>query len=218
MAQGAAWNVGDYIEFYSTMTEPKEYATTPCVDTRAVESLTLPTTGLSVTEGTIEGIVEINDNSKRQDGTTNYFCNLSGGVYSNAIAFMHLGTSAYYRLSVWDDTGSQSYVSISDSLISNGFYYYKVYWDISAAIIELWDLLTQNKITSETISDLTLPSAFGSYMYLGSRNGNTYYPNTRFGRHRLSDIVRTDDPDFNNLMPVDANTVGIFDPTYTFLT
>jgi hypothetical protein len=188
------------------------YATTWNLPTEA----TTPRIGLPVEHGTIEGIVEINDLSKRQDGTTNYFCNLSGGVFSNAIAFMHLGTSAYYRLSVWDDTGIQSYASFSDSLISNGFYYYKIHWS-GVAVIELWDLLTQNKVASGTISDLDLPSAFGSHIYLGSRNRSAYHPNTHFGKHRLSNIARTDDPDFNNLMPVDANTVAIFDPTYSFL-
>jgi hypothetical protein len=72
-------------------------------------------------------------------------------------------------------------------------------------------LSSQTKVASATISDPTLPAAFAPKAYLGAYGMFYNYANTRFGRHRLSNIARTDDPDFNNLMPQDSNTVALMD-------
>jgi hypothetical protein len=196
--------------------EQKAYPTSFCLSgsPRSAEPLTMPATGLSVSEGTIEGIVEITDISKRQDGS-NYPSMIRLSGTSGYIELVHLASSADWVLGV----GGVAAI-ISDSLTPNGWYYYKIRWSTNEAIVEFWYLLSQTKVASGTISYPSLPSAFNSYAYLGSQNGATYFVNTRFGRHRLSNIARTADPDFDNLMPNDANTVGIFDPTpiYNHLT
>jgi hypothetical protein len=180
---------------------------------RAAESLTMSTAGLSVAEGTIEGIVEITDVSKRQDGATFFrLFNIINGTGAG-ISIYHLATSAYWQLKTYTSGVVTSTVDIADSLTPNGFYYYKVSWTASEAAAEFWNLESQTKVALETISSPNLPTAFGSYVYLGSYNESINYLDTRFGKHRLSNIARTDDPDFDNLMPDDANTVGIFDPT-----
>jgi hypothetical protein len=176
---------------------------------RAAESLTMPTTGLSVSEGTIEGIVEITDVAKRQTGVNNRLFKIVGS--SGYILLMHSGSTAYWSLYISDGTNTVN-ITIADLLIPNGLYYFKVLWS-TTVLVEFWDLSTQIKVAAGTISSPYLPSAFGSYVYLGNNDTGSYYLNTRFGKHRLSNIARTNDPDFDDLMPNDANTVGIFDPT-----
>jgi len=207
--------ISDSLDFiaWHPMAEAKAYPTSFIPTSRAAESLTMPTTGLSVSEGTIEGIVEITDVSKRQDGSTFFrLFNIINGTGAG-ISIYHLATSAYWQLKTYTSNVVTSTVDIADSLTPNGFYYYKVSWTTSEAVAEFWNLESQTKVATGTISSPNLPTAFGSYVYLGSYNGSINYLDTRFGKHRLSSIARTDDPDFDNLMPNDVNTVGIFDPT-----
>jgi hypothetical protein len=201
------------ITFYADglQLEQKAYLTQFCMpgSPRAAESLTMSTTGLSPTEGTIEGIVEITDVSKRQDGINNRLFKIVGS--SGYILLTHLESSAYWSLYVSNGINTAN-INIADSLTPSGWYYFKVSWS-TTVLVEFWDLETQTEAASNIISSPYLPAAFGSYVYLGNNDTGSYFANTRFGKHRLSNIARTDDPDFDNLMPNDANTVGIFDPT-----
>jgi hypothetical protein len=211
---GTAQNITFYAD--GLQLEQKAYPTSFCMpgSPRAAESLTMSTTGLSVTEGTIEGIVEITDVSKRQVSGQYpkiFYLGRSGG--SAGIAIHHQDASAYWYLTTTNDNQITTYSSnISDSL-TNGLCYYKVRWSVNEAIVEFWELSSRTKVASEIISSPNLPSAFDTKLYIGCLVNSTNFANTRFDRHRLSNIARTDDPDFDNLMPDDANTVGIFDPT-----
>jgi hypothetical protein len=181
---------------------------------------TTPRMGLPVEHGTIEGIVEITDNSKKQiSGYAPYILNINGAV-TQAIVLSHRQDSANWSLITFNDASEYSRVFIADSLTPNGLYYYKIPWTTSEAQIEFWNLDSRTKVASETIANPYLPTSFGSKIQVGSYDGSTanYFSDAPFGRHRSSNIARTDDPDFNNLMPQDGNTVGIFDPTYSFLT
>lgn len=201
----------DFIAWHP-MAEAKAYATSFIETSRAAESLTMPTAGLAGA-GTIEGIVDINDMIKRQN------------IGNTPLLFLQ-GTSGYisvahvYNSPTWNFTCSSEsaykYSLINDSDTPNGWYYYKVYWSTSEAGIEFWGLTSRSKVAFAKITNPNLPPAFAGYCNLGHINAG-YYANTRFGRHRLSNIVRTTDPDFNNLMPRDEYTVALFDPTYTFL-
>jgi len=193
--------------------EQKAYPTTFCLSSspRVAESLTMPTTGLSVAEGTIEGIVEVTDVAKRQGGDNSCVFRIPGT--SGQVLFYHVSTSADWYFLVSNGTSSNG-GSLADSLTPNGWYLYKVYWSSSAVVIfEIWSLSTKTKVGSVSVATSFLPPAFGSYVYIGTNAGSALYLNTRFGKHRLSYTARTDDPDFDDLMPNDANTVGIFDPT-----
>lgn len=195
------------------MAEVKAYATSFIETSRAAESLTMPTAGLA-SAGTIEGMVDINDMIKRQGAANTslfYLPGLAGGYISVA----HM-----YNNPAWNFTcnsgSAYKYSIINDSNTPNGLYYYKCYWSTSEAGIEFWDLTSRSKVAFARITEPNLPSTFTAYCYLGHISSG-YYANTRFGRHRLSNIARTTDPDFNNLMPRDSNTVAIFDPTYSFI-
>jgi len=198
---------------WQPMAEAKEYATSFHETTRAAESLTMPTAGLTGA-GTIEGMVDINDMIKRQGAVNTpllYLPGLAGGYISVA----HM-----YNNPAWNFTcnsgSAYKYSIINDSNTPNGLYYYKCYWSTSEAGLEFWDLTSRSKVAFTRITDPNLPPTFTAYCYLGHISSG-YYANTRFGRHRLSNIARTTDPDFNNLMPRDSNTVAIFDPTYSFI-
>lgn len=209
-----AVNASDTLDFiaWRPMAEAKAYATSFIETSRAAESLTMPTAGLTGA-GTIEGMVDINDMIKRQGADTPllYLPGLAGGYISVA----HM-----YNNPAWNFTcnsgSAYKYSIINDSNTPNGLYYYKCYWSTSEAGLEFWDLTSRSRVAFARITDPNLPSTFTAYCYLGHISSG-YYANTRFGRHRLSNIARTTDPDFNNLMPRDSNTVAIFDPTYTFL-
>jgi hypothetical protein len=213
-----AVNVDDSLDFiaWHPMIETKAYNTSFTDTSRAAESLTMPTTGLSVSEGTIEGIVEITDVVKRQtESMTAMLFQLRKMTGSNGIAMYlgHMMGTALWRLCSVDDSDIVTANNFSDALTANGFYYYKAYWNSIVLKAEFWNLTSKTKILESSISSPSLPSAFSQQLYIGNQTASICYANTRFGRHRLSNIARTDDPDFNNLMPNDANTVGIFDPT-----
>jgi len=206
-------NVEDSLDIiaWHPKSEAKAYCTLFTDASRAAESLTMPTTGLSVTEGTIEGIVEINDVSKRQISGQNqhiFLLERTGGV---GIRIVHQSSSAYWTLQTRDSV-AYTPVNFSDSLTPNGLYYYKARWSTSEAVVEFWNLSSKIKNATATISNPNLPSDL-TKCTIGGEGSSTNFLNTRFGKHRLSNIARTADPDFANLMPSDANTVGIFDPT-----
>jgi hypothetical protein len=206
-----AVNVDDSLDFiaWHPMIETKAYNTSFTDTSRAAESLTMPTTGLSVSEGTIEGIFEVTNTSKRCDAATHpRIFQLMG---TGAIRLNHHALNAAWVLNSNDGTNS-SETTISDSLTPNGQYYYKVSWTTTLVSVEFWNLLTKTKVASATISSPYLPTAITS-LSIGSYAGTSHFANSRFGRHRLSSIARTTDPDFTNLMPNDANTVQLFDPT-----
>ena len=201
---------------WQPMAEAKAYATSFIETSRAAESLTMPTAGLSPSVGTIEGIVEITDVVKRN---TDY-----GWIFQLArsgtgdMRFYH-GDDGNFYLQIRNDSNVMILeVTISDDALRNSLYYYKLYWLESNFKIEFWDVLTRDKTVEKIFVARDTPSSFVICRIggVGSTSFSTY-ANTRFGRHRLSNIARTTDPDFNNLMPRDEYTVALFDPTYTFL-
>jgi hypothetical protein len=201
-------NVSDSLDIiaWHPQVESKACPTSFIETSRAAESLTIPTTGLNVSGGTIEGIFEVTDVAKRQTGN-NRVIRIPGT--SGQIVFYH-SVSTHWNFYISNGT-TESYNALADSLIPNGWYYYKAYWDSSSIVFDIWSLSTKTKVGSVSVTVSYLPAAFGSYIYLGSNDGSSLFANTRFGRHRLSSIVRTDDPDFNNLMPQDSNTVALMD-------
>ena len=194
-----ATNAAQAITFWADglQLELGPYATTWNIPTGAT-----PRMGLPVDQGTIEGIVEITDVSKRQDGIDDRLFKIVGS--SGYILLTHLGSSAYWSLYVSNGTNTAN-INIADSLTPSGWYYFKVSWS-TTVLVEFWDLETQTEVASNIISSPYLPAAFDSYVYLGNNDTGSYFADTRFGKHRLSNIVRTTDPDFDNLMPNDANT------------
>lgn len=192
----------------------KSYITSWAESVRAAESLTLPTAGLSVSEGTIEGIVEITDLSKRQGSGNNMVFNISTG--SNVLRLFHKTASGEWTLLIGET--AYTYLNVADTSTPNALYFYKAIWKADLAKIEFWNLSTKTMVGFAESTSPDLPSVLASVLNIGSLGASSGFANTRFGRHRLSDIARTDDPDFNDLMPSDANTTAIFDPTYTFLT
>jgi hypothetical protein len=191
--------------------EPRAYPTSFMIGTRAAESLTMPTAGLSVSEGTIEGIVEITDATK---STMN--CNIFNILGTGYIRCGRNSPGTWFFVCN-NGSGSTQSDSFSDSELPNSLYYNKAYWFVGLAKIEFWDLKTRTKTLERSISNPNLMGAISS-LNVGAYSSASGFANARFGKHKLSNIARTDDPDFNNLMPSDANTVGIFDPTYSFLT
>ena len=198
---------------WQPMAEAKEYATSFIETSRAAEYLTMPIAGLSPSVGTIEGIVEINDLIKNDsNGARRVFSMFRQSGYAIHLRYYN----GYWELRVWDGANTYS-ASIPDSLIPNGWYFYKTYWTGTSMTIEFWNLSTRKKVASSTNTNVVMPTSSLTGFYLGCVPDKNLFANTRFGRHRLSNIARTTDPDFNNLMPRDEYTVALFDPTYTFL-
>jgi len=196
--------------------EAKPYPTSFIDGTRSAESLTIPTAGLTPEQGTIEGIFECNKMAKRT--TENQWNNIFDiPTVSNTSGIMVWHNSTSWRLETRDDSGTSSASAfISDSLTPDGPIGYRVSWSPAKARLEFWSVendVFKTLLASAEITNPKLPSAFASNMYIGCQNGSVNFLNTSFGRHRLSNIVRTDVPD----LIVDANTIAVLSPTYDFL-
>jgi hypothetical protein len=167
----------------------------------------VPRMGLPVEHGTIEGIMEITDISKRQGSGNNMVFNISTG--SNVLRLFHKTASGEWTLLIGET--AYTYLNVADTLTPNALYFYKALWKADLARIEFWNLSTKTMVGfAESISP-DLPSVLASVLDIGSLGASNGFANTRFGKHRLSNIARTDDPDFDNLMPMDSSTVAIMD-------
>lgn len=213
-----AANASDSLDFiaWRPTAEEKAYSTSRHPSTRSAESLTIPTAGLTPGGGTIEGIFECNEMAKRT--TENQWNNIFDiPTVSNTSGIMVWHNSTSWRLETRDDSGTSSASAfISDSLTPDGPIGYRVSWSPAKARLEFWSVendVFKTLLASAEITNPKLPSAFASNMYIGSQNGSVNFLNTSFGRHRLSNIVRTDVPD----LIVDANTIAVLSPTYDFL-
>jgi len=196
--------------------EQKAYSTSFHPSTRSAESLTIPTAGLTPGGGTIEGIFECNEMAKRT--TENQWNNIFDiPTVSNTSGIMVWHNSTSWILETRDDSGTSSTSAfISDSLTPDGPIGYRVSWSPAKARLEFWSVendVFKTLLASAEITNPKLPSAFASNMYIGSQNGSVNFLNTSFGRHRLSNIVRTDVPD----LIADSNTIAVLSPTYDFL-
>jgi hypothetical protein len=224
---GVAWfhlgfyaviNVTDSIDViaWRPMAEEKAYSTSWHPTTRSAESLTIPTAGLTPEQGTIEGIFECNEMAKRTtENQWNNIFDIPTVSNTSGIKVWHNSTS--WRLETRDDSGTSSASAfISDSLTPDGPIGYRVSWSPAKARLEFWSVendVFKTLLASAEITNPKLPSAFASNMYIGSQNGSVNFLNTSFGRHRLSNIVRTGVPD----LIVDSNTIAVLSPTYDFL-
>ena len=207
---------GDWCIVDAWQSEQKSYSTSITSGTRSAESLTIPTAGLTPEQGTIEGIFECNEMAKRT--TENQWNNLFDiPTVSNTSGIMVWHNSTSWRLETRDDSGTSSASAfIPDSLTPDGPIGYRVSWSPAKARLEFWSVendVFKTLLASAEITNPKLPSAFASNMYIGSQNGSVNFLNTSFGRHRLSNIVRTGVPD----LIVDSNTIAVLSPTYDFL-
>ena len=207
---------GDWFIVDAWQSEQKSYPTSITSGTRSAESLTIPTAGLTPEQGTIEGIFECNEMAKRT--TENQWNNIFDiPTVSNTSGIMVWHNSTSWRLETRDDSGTSSASAfISDSLTPDGPIGYRVSWSPAKARLEFWSVendVFKTLLASAEITNPKLPSAFAPNMYIGSQNGSVNFLNTSFGRHRLSNIVRTDVPD----LIVDSNTIAVLSPTYDFL-
>lgn len=212
-----AANVSDSLDFiaWRPMVEEKAYSTSWHPTIRQPEAVTIKH-GLTPEQGTIEGIFECNEMAKRT--TENQWNNIFDiPTVSNTSGIMVWHNSTSWRLETRDDSGTSSASAfISDSLTPDGPIGYRVSWSPAKARLEFWSVendVFKTLLASAEITNPKLPSAFASNMYIGSQNGSVNFLNTSFGRHRLSNIVRTDVPD----LIVDANTIAVLSPTYDFL-
>lgn len=169
--------------------------------------------GLPVYQGTVEGIVEVNDALKYAAGIPRIFTiTRTGWTTTSLICYQ---TSSTFYIVSYDDAAT--YTSNGFPAPANGIYYYKVWWETTSAKVEFWNLATRTKTGEASIVSRKTTTAFYDF-YLGGRYDGTRMGNTRFGRHKISNIAITADPDFTNLMPQDSNTVAIFNPSNANLT
>jgi len=190
-----ALNVSDSLDFiaWRPIAEAKAYSTSWHPTTRQPEAVTIKH-GLTPTEGTIEGIFEVNDLSKRQ--LAGHFPRIFGlpivGDNDRGIRFRHAPTSDVWWFQVGDADGSDT-VHISDSLTPNGFYRYRVTWTSALARIELYSLATKQRVATASIANPKLPSAFAENLNIGGMGtAATACSNTIHADIRCSSIARTD--------------------------
>ena len=201
---------GDWFIVDAWQSEQKSYSTSITSGTRQPEVVTIKH-GLTPTEGTIEGIFEVNDLSKRQ--ISGHFPRIFGlpivGDNDRGIGFCHAPTSAEWWFQVGDADGTDT-VNIPDSLTPNGFYRYRVTWTSALARIELFSLTTKQRVATASIANPKLPSAFAEHLHIGGiGTAATTCSNTIHADIRCSSIARTDtEYGLDAPLPVDEYTTA----------
>jgi hypothetical protein len=170
--------------------EAKTYATsyvrtTTVQVTRNAETLTLPTTGLTPTQGTIAAWVYVNSVARRQTGTTNRVFDVQRNGGGNAILVGHSGSTANWTLTTANDAGATSAVTVADSLTPDGWHRFVVTWAASQAKIFI------DGVVRGTINTPNLPTAFAATISLGS-NASSLWLNTYFDNVVLDTVVWSD--------------------------
>jgi hypothetical protein len=182
-------NVSDSIDIYAfqPQAETKAYSTSFHEGTRAKETLTIPLSYLSPTEGTIEIKCDINAITKRQDGANSnrlIWIPRSDNTASG-IQIYHSPTSATWSLSTINDAGVQTVNSFVDSLTPNGITNIAITYNSTEAKVFV------GGARMGTINSPNLPSAFGTNAYIGSTTYGSYL-NTTFYDVCFSSIARSD--------------------------
>jgi hypothetical protein len=178
---------GHFAEFIIAVpqSERKPYSTSFQDGTRARESLTVPSTGLTPAAGTIEIDVTIDALARRQITGQNPEVFRISGAGSGEIALYHADAAANWVLVSRDDAGDPTSDTIADAAIPDGLRRLRVTWD--AAAVHLY--VDANAAPVATINAPKLPSAFGAAIALGGRS-NTTMLNSSIHGVRISPVNR----------------------------
>jgi hypothetical protein len=162
--------------------EPKTYATSWTDTTRANETATIPTTGLSPTQGTVEMWAYVNAMARRTTNYSELWC-VRGQASGSYFSLLH-ATSANWELMTYDGTtAAASYTP--DSVTPDGWHHFAVSWNGSTVKAYIDGAL---KITQNTPH---MPAAFATSLYVGGGAVNGYL-NTTFDELHISNIARSD--------------------------
>lgn len=185
----------------------------PAASTWTLPDGTTNRMGLPPSQGTVEGIVEITNSLKSDHHVTCLHVGSAAHPNNYGLHWIYNADSNAFGLVSIQPSGSASQVYFSRGLLPDGIYFYRMAWNAAQLSMSFWDLKNQTLTTTQAITNPLLPVSFNK-VYLGCESnagGEIQYANTRYGRHRLSNIAITADPDFANLMPRDGNTVAIMD-------
>lgn len=188
--------------------EQKPYATSWHLPgtARASETLAIPTAGvLSVTEGTWEQWVYINNTARRLGGLNNIFIIPRGNApTTTGIEVRHLDTTQNWQLITRDDAGNVTGGSTPDSNTPDGWHLFSVTWSASKAKLFIDGVL---RVTSDSPN---LPSSFHSNAYVGSKETsghlNALHDDIRISSRARSDQEIADAYTANLPLPVDEWT------------
>lgn len=144
--------------------EQKPYATSFIDGTRAAESLTVPSTGMSPAAGTIEIDIEVTEQTKRVlvPGTSHLLFQISRANNANAqgICIAH-NNSGFVFVTADDSNAQSSSAYVTNANMPNGWRRFAVTWDATSAI---WYV---DGVQKGIIEAPKLPSAFSSLIHLG---------------------------------------------------
>lgn len=165
----------------ASQVEQKAYHTTFANGTRSAETLTLPTMGLSPTQGTVEMWVYVNSVARRQGAYTEiFYVQASGGGY---MTLVHVNNTAFWRLLIYDGTTAKL-ADVADSYTPDGWHHVAVRWSTTTATIAI-DGTIRGTMSAPP------PITWGSSIYVGG-GGQFGYVNTYFDEIHVSTIARSD--------------------------
>jgi len=195
--------------------EVKPYATSFTDGTRSAETLAIPTEGiLNPQEGTVEWWSYIGPTQRRQGAGWPVLFAIQEVVAGKGIWLFHSDNSAEWKVFVRNETGQTTSGACSDSYTPDGWHQFALVWNASAVKLLI------DGIVRITISNPTLPGAFGTVAYVG-RTVAGDFANTLHDDLRISSRARTDEEiaaayASGEPLPVDEHTTSklSFDPVW----
>lgn len=188
----------------------KVHPTSPHDSSRSLENLKVSTTGMNPTAGTWEQLVYVNDVTKRKGVTLyNRIFSIPQANGNSGINVYHATASSVWDLETYNDDGKGSWLAnpISDSVTKeNQWYRFRVTWSATEAKLQIFEVETGTPVAERIRLNPKLPTGFASYAYVGNM-GLSSFPETLHDDIRISNIVRTDLPDYTKPLPVDEYTV-----------
>jgi hypothetical protein len=166
--------------------ELKAYRTSWTDSTRTAETLTIPTTGLSPSAGTVEMWVYVSATTRRLNAGYNRIFELPRAGNNAGILLFHDQPVANWKVECWDDTGNASSMVAADSYTPDGWHHFAVRWNAAEASLFI------DGVKRGFANTPRLPSAFYSPGWLGSSRTGANQLNTYFDDIHISTVARSD--------------------------
>lgn len=220
MGSGGTLPAGKTIIVENAQLEQKSYATSFVVGSRALETLTVPTTALSSTEGSISWWTYITPMVKKYNTARNYqvLLYIEGSVTSSCLVLDHFDANSNWRLLGHDGTNLTSQTIPDSTTPDNTWCHFAITYSATVA-----PKLYINGVLVSTLASNYKPSTLAR-ICIGYAPSNNRQLNGLFDDLKISNIARTATEvlsDYNSGVPAvrDANTTLLlpFDANATWI-
>lgn len=204
---------GTVLEIDYICCEEKPYSTSPYEGERYTDQLKISTSGMSPISGTFEELIYVSNFKNMITPWSTYIFRIFDGLYGNSGMYVYHYSSNWRIVIFDDDIDYQAVCIINDKVTNlNQWYRFRITWSLAEVKLQIFEVSSGIKVAEGAISSPHLPSSFEPNFYLGGSFLNDDL--------RISNIARTDTPDYTKPLPVDEYTVlkmnfdGTLEPEY----